>query len=36
MRHIEAAFDAMHERYQADLAPDHFHVGPSNLNRLTD
>jgi protein O-GlcNAc transferase len=29
-RHIEAAFGAMYERYQADLAPDHVHVGPSS------
>ncbi|OHC62313.1 MAG: hypothetical protein A2040_06055 [Rhodocyclales bacterium GWA2_65_19] len=25
-RHIEAAYTAMYERYQADLAPEHIHV----------
>jgi predicted O-linked N-acetylglucosamine transferase (SPINDLY family) len=25
-RHIEAAYTAMYERYQADLAPGHIHV----------
>jgi predicted O-linked N-acetylglucosamine transferase (SPINDLY family) len=35
-RHIEAAFDAMYERYQADLAPDHVQVGLSGVNSLTD
>ena len=25
-RHIEAAYTAMYERYQAGLSPDHIHV----------
>ena len=27
-RHIEAAYTAMYERYQADLPPEHIHVAP--------
>lgn len=27
-RHIEAAYTAMYERYQADLPPEHIHVPP--------
>ena len=27
-KHLEAAFSAMHERYQADLPPAHIHVNP--------
>ncbi|MBI3902734.1 MAG: tetratricopeptide repeat protein [Nitrosomonadales bacterium] len=32
-RHIEAAYAAMYERYQADLPPEHIVVPPRNSNR---
>lgn len=36
-RNIEAAYTAMYERYQADLAPEHFYVHPqANIEFLVE